>query len=145
MLGCSPRRNPCRADSAPESPWRQGWSYVEDAGGGAFYGPKIDIKVRVGPGCSHPLRPIGHGPKAVHPSATRNHMIYRMPGATGCELLSGRSGQHRLLYPPVLRFLPKQAHEPWGSSFPHRHLQNNPAAVAISHGSCTTTHTWTQL
>lgn len=28
--------------------WRlaQGWSYIEDVGGGAFYGPKIDIKVR---------------------------------------------------------------------------------------------------
>ena len=24
----------------------QGWAYVEDVGGGAFYGPKIDIKVR---------------------------------------------------------------------------------------------------
>ena len=24
----------------------QGWGYTEDAGGGAFYGPKIDIKVR---------------------------------------------------------------------------------------------------
>lgn len=23
----------------------QGWDYVEDVGGGAFYGPKIDIKV----------------------------------------------------------------------------------------------------
>ena len=34
----------------PDSdPWRlhlQGWAFVEDAGGGAFYGPKIDIKVR---------------------------------------------------------------------------------------------------
>lgn len=24
----------------------QGWAYEEDVGGGAFYGPKIDIKIR---------------------------------------------------------------------------------------------------
>lgn len=26
--------------------WDEGWSYSVDEGGGAFYGPKIDIKIR---------------------------------------------------------------------------------------------------
>ena len=35
-----------RADTTQINVHMQGWGFVEDIGGGAFYGPKIDIKVR---------------------------------------------------------------------------------------------------
>ena len=33
-------------DALKESLERKGWAYTVDEGGGAFYGPKIDIKIR---------------------------------------------------------------------------------------------------